>query len=246
MVGGLRPATLMRVLVQRGSVEEGKRVRLDEKELHHLRVRRVKDRQSVEVLDGAGLIGTGLLLQHKGEWLVEIHTAERRARPPDTILGVAAGDRERFSWMVEKSVELGVTRIVPLETSRSRSVATRLKPAHVNRLRRSALESIKQCGATWAPQVDDPQLLDAFLATPLSGNGWLADPQGEPPPARLGEAAVAVVIGPEGGFSDAELAAIEAAGYKGKALGPNTMRFETAALAAAAAIGQARMRAHYE
>jgi 16S rRNA (uracil1498-N3)-methyltransferase len=232
----------MRVLIQQGSGAAGQRVSLAENEVHHLRVRRAKDQESVDVLDGAGLIGSGVLLEKDGRWLVEIHAAERRAAPPATILGVAAGDRERFSWMVEKSAELGVTRIVPLETSRTRSVATRLKASHVDHLRRSALEAIKQCGATWAPVVDDPLLLNDFLAAPLPGTGWLADPEGEPPPAHLGKAPVAVLIGPEGGFSEAERAAIEAAGYQRKALGPHTLRFETAAMAAAVAVAQARMR----
>jgi 16S rRNA (uracil1498-N3)-methyltransferase len=232
----------MRVLIQQGGGAAGQRVSLGDDEVHHLRVRRVKDREQVDVLDGAGLTGTGIVLQQNGKWLVEILAAETRPRPPDTVLCVAAGDRERFSWMVEKSVELGVTRIVPLETSRSRNVASGLKAAHLDRLRRSALESIKQCGATWAPLIDDPVGLDDFLAIPLWGTGWLADPRGEPPPAHLGDDPVVVLIGPEGGFSEPELAAIEAAGYSRKALGPNTLRFETAALAAAATIGQARMR----
>lgn len=236
----------MRVLIQQGSGAAGQRVSLGDNEVHHLRVRRVRDRERVDVLDGAGLVGNGVLIQQDGNWLVEIQEAERRPPPPETILAVAAGDRERFSWMVEKSVELGVTRIVPLETSRSKTVATGLKPAHVSRLRRSALESTKQCGATWAPRVDDLLLLDDFLATPLSGAGWVADARGELPPAQLGGAPVAVLIGPEGGFSEAELAAIDAAGYKRKALGPNTLRFETAALAAAATIGQARMRGTHD
>ena len=59
--------------------------------------------------------------------------AELRARrPAELTLAVAAGDRERFAWMVEKAVELGVTRIVPLETERTAGVATRLRDAHLD------------------------------------------------------------------------------------------------------------------
>jgi 16S rRNA (uracil1498-N3)-methyltransferase len=167
---------------------------------------------------------------------------QRQAPPPGLTLAVAAGDRERFSWMVEKAVELGVTSIVPLETERSAGVATRLKDAQVLRLRRTVLESIKQCGVTWAPSLDDPMPLTDFLQRPVTETAWLADADGAPAPPLLDQGAVTVVIGPEGGLSEAEGEAVRAVGYLPVALGLHTLRFETAALAAAAAVAQARMR----
>jgi 16S rRNA (uracil1498-N3)-methyltransferase len=235
----------MRVLVPRGSAEAGKRVDLDENEAHHLRVRRAGDRESVEVLDGAGLRGTGRLRQTGRNWSVDIESVEFQERPTQMTLAVAAGDRDRFSWMVEKSVELGVTGIIPLETSRSAGVATRLKDSHIRRLRQSAMESIKQCGAAWAPSVEDVVPLAQFLERSRSGNGWLADREGSPAPAFLNLAPVTVVIGPEGGLTGEELAALRAAGYQPVVLGSHTLRFETAALAAAAAVNQARLRGQH-
>jgi 16S rRNA (uracil1498-N3)-methyltransferase len=232
----------MRVLVPRGSGEAGKRVRLDEAEVHHLRVRRAKDREKVEILDGAGLVGTGCLAEAGRDWAVDVEQVERTERPPETRLAVAAGDRDRFSWLVEKSVELAVTRIVPLETSRTAGVASRLKAVHLPRLRRLALEAIKQCGVTWAPVIDDPAQLGEFLRAPSTGNRWLADEAGEPAPAGMDQTPVTVVIGPEGGFSPDERASLLAAGFRSIMLGPHTLRFETAALAAAAAVAQARLR----
>ncbi|HEY9014003.1 MAG TPA: hypothetical protein VIM84_02930, partial [Gemmatimonadales bacterium] len=92
----------MRVLVKAGSGEAGKRVSLDENEVHHLRVRRAGDQELVEVLDGAGLVATGSLVHVGQDWMVDIESAEVTEQPPPLILAVAAGDRERFSWMVEK------------------------------------------------------------------------------------------------------------------------------------------------
>src|SRR5918992_5431317 len=115
----------MRVVVQRGSWEAGKRVSLDASEVHHLRVRRAHDGERVEILDGAGLMGTGNLVRAGREWMVEVEAVDRTQRPPETTLAVAGGDRERFSWMGEKSVELGGTRILPLETARTARVSTR-------------------------------------------------------------------------------------------------------------------------
>jgi 16S rRNA (uracil1498-N3)-methyltransferase len=241
---------MMRVLIQRGGCppagwEAGKRVSLDDNEVHHLRVRRARDRESVEILDGAGLSGTGLLIRTGSQWLVEVRAAERREPPPETVLAVAAGDRERFSWMVEKSVELGVTRVIPLETARSAAVASRLKDVHLRRLRRLALEAIKQCGATWAPAVDEPVPLAEFVRRPAAGTLWLADPAGPAAPTTLNHGSLTVVVGPEGGFTDSERGTLGAAGYQPIALGPHTLRFETAALAAAAAATQARMRGQH-
>jgi 16S rRNA (uracil1498-N3)-methyltransferase len=235
----------MRVLIPEGSGRPGERVNLEESEVHHLRVRRAKDQQSVEVLDGTGLRGRGLLVQAGRQWLVEVRTVEWQERPPETTIAVSAGDRERFSWMVEKSVELGVTRIVALETARSVGVATRLKPTHVERLRRVVLESIKQCGVTWAPGIENPISLADFLQNSQPGTGWLADSKGVPVPPVLDQAPITVVIGPEGGFTDDERTTVVAAGYRPTILSSHTLRFETAALAAAAAVTQARIRGEH-
>jgi 16S rRNA (uracil1498-N3)-methyltransferase len=232
----------MRVLVARGSGEAGKRGGLDESEVHHLRVRRAKGGEIVEVLDGAGLRGTGALVQSGKDWWVEVRNSVREPPPAELTLAVAAGDRDRFGWMVEKAVELGVTRILPLETARSSGVATKIKGAHLDRLRRRALETIKQCGVTWAPEMEPPLSLDAFLEQPLTGLGWLADATGSPPPVTLAQTALTVVIGPEGGLTDGERDSLVTAGYQPTGLGPHTLRFETAALAAATLAMMARVR----
>jgi 16S rRNA (uracil1498-N3)-methyltransferase len=218
---------------------------LDENEIHHLKVRRAQGGERVEVLDGAGLEASGILVKSGREWAVEIDAAEVHEMPPALTLGVALGDRDRFSWMVEKSVELGVTRIVPLETERTAGVATRLKDAHIPRLRRSALESIKQCGASWAPAVENPVPLTMFVNEALNGTGWLAHQSGAPTPAALDQSPVTVIVGPEGGLTEEELEMAESAGYGPISLGAHTLRFETAALAAAAAVTQARMRGQF-
>jgi len=232
----------MRVLVSPGSAVVGKRASLDESEVHHLRVRRAREDDGVEVLDGLGLTGTGRLVRVGLDWMVEIQSAERQPAQPQLTLAVAAGDRERFTWMAEKAVELGVTALVPLETARSAGVATRLRTAHGAKLRRVVLEATKQCGAAWAPTVEPSLGLEEFLAEPVQGTGWLADQAGALPPVMLDDTPLTVVIGPEGGFTVEERAALVSAGYCPVTLGANTLRFETAALAAAAAAGTARLR----
>jgi 16S rRNA (uracil1498-N3)-methyltransferase len=245
-VGGGRGAAVITVLVPPGAVVPGRAVghreRLDEAEQHHLRVRRAHDGERVALRDGAGLVGIGRVAVVGKAWEVEIESAERRARPAALTLAVGAGDRERFGWMVEKAVELGVTRIVPLLTERTANVATRVRESHLDKLRRQALEATKQCGAAWTVDVGVPETIGTFAARREPSLRWLADAAGEPPPASLDGSAVSVVVGPEGGLEDRERTTLLDAGYQPLALSAQTLRFETAALAAAAAVATARLR----
>jgi len=245
-VGGGGGAAVITVLVPPGVVTPGagvgRRERLDDAEQHHLRVRRALEGERVALRDGAGLVGIGRIAIVGKAWEVEVENAERHARPAALTLAVGAGDRERFGWLVEKAVELGATRIVPLVTARASDVATRVRDSHIEKLRRQALEATKQCGAAWAVEVEEPTALAAFIERSEPGLRWLADAAGDAPPATLDGVAVTIVIGPEGGLEDQERAALLGAGFRPLALAAHTLRFETAALAAAAAVTTARLR----
>jgi 16S rRNA (uracil1498-N3)-methyltransferase len=113
-------------------------------------------------------------------------------------------------------------------------------------LRTRAWETLKQCGGAWLPAIMPPVSLGDFLRETGQGLHWLADPGGAPPPAALDATPVTVLVGPEGGFSEGERTAILAAGYRPTSFGPHILRFETAAIAAAAAVASARHRGHHE
>jgi 16S rRNA (uracil1498-N3)-methyltransferase len=230
------------VLLPPGERAAGTLCRLDVNEAHHLRVRRAEAGEVVGVRDGVGLVGSGSLARAGDGWAVAIERAESTPRPAQTVLAVGAGDRDRFALVVEKASELGITAVVPVETARTAGVATKLRAAHLDKVRRQTLEALKQTGAAWATAVDDPVSLDRFLETSGADSRWLADAGGDPPPARLGSVAVTVLVGPEGGFTDSERDAIIAAGFRPTKLGAHTLRFETAAIAAAAAVIAARLR----
>ena len=140
---------MITLLVPAGAAA-GRRAPVDEAEGHHLRVRRAAAGERVALRDGAGLVGTGRLAAEGAEWMVDVEAVERRPRPAELTLAIGAGDRDRFAWLVEKAVELGATSVVPLETDRTSGVATRVRDSHLPKLRRQALEAIKQCGAAWA------------------------------------------------------------------------------------------------
>jgi 16S rRNA (uracil1498-N3)-methyltransferase len=240
-VGGGRGAVVITVLVPAG-ILAGERHELDEDEAHHLKVRRARAGEPVGLRDGAGLLGSGRLALMGKRWVVDVEAVERVPRPPQLTLVVGAGDRDRFGWLVEKAGELGVTRVVPLETERSGAVATRVREGHLARLRRQGREALKQCGAAWEPEIA-PLIRPGDLPA-LAGASrlWLADAAGDPPPACLDREPVTAVIGPEGGLTPAERDIVLAAGARTCALGPYTLRFETAAGAAAAAVAAARLR----
>jgi 16S rRNA (uracil1498-N3)-methyltransferase len=242
MVGGGGAAHVIRLLLEREEVSVGHRGKVAEGEAHHLRVRRVRDGEVVAIRDGAGLVGTGRLVRVGTEWEVEVESLERRLAPPELTLAVGAGDRERFGLVVEKAVEFGVTRLVPLETERTIGVATRVRPVHLAKLRRQALEAVKQSGNPWTCTIDAPVGLESFLLREPAAQCWLADPAGGAPPAALGGGSCAVIVGPEGGLTESERASAIEAGYAAVTLGPHMLRFETAAIAAAAVVEAARQR----
>ncbi len=230
------------VLVRPGAGIVGATCVLDDDEAHHLRVRRVQADDAVTVRDGAGLVGGGRLRRRGDAWLVEIEQADTAAPPAPLVLAAGAGDRDRFGWLVEKASELGVTSVVPLETARTAGVATKLRGHHLEKLRRQALEAIKQSGAPWAVRVEEPVELARFLEHDSPGVRWLADAAGELPPDTLRNEPVAVIVGPEGGLTQDERERVMAAGYHPVTLGAHTLRFETAAVVAVGAVIAARLR----
>lgn len=223
------------VLVPPGTLEPGAVLQIAEAEAHHLRVRRAAAGELVRLLDGAGGVGEGTLVGAGGGWRVAVTAARREAPPPPLVLAVGAGDRERFATLVEKAAELAVTAVVPLETERSRNVAGRVRPAHVERLRQRGLETLKQCGGAWGPVLSAPVPIEEFLGT-AGGARWLADADGGSVPPLGPHEPVTVAIGPEGGFTPSERSALLAAGFLPVRLGPRVLRFETAAVAAATAV----------
>lgn len=178
-----------------------------------------------------------------GEWLAEIaeagrkrvtlrvgdHLREREA-VPDLWLIFAPIKRGRIDWLVEKATELGVARLVPVLTRRT--VVDRL---NLDRLRAHIVEAAEQCERTALTRIDEPRKLEALLAAwPGERPLFFADEAGgEPLDAAPGPAAI--LVGPEGGFTDEERAAIRALPQaRPVGLGPRILRADTAALAAVA------------
>ncbi len=221
-------------------------LRLDGREAHHaLHVLRLKRGERVAVLDGAG-----------NEFLCAVENAAKDsvtlavektnftpALPCPITLLVAVPKGKIIEGIIQKAVELGASRIVPLLTGR---VVMQLDgegaESKREKWRQVAIEAVKQCGAAWLPAVAAPQTIAEFLARgekmelPFVGSlqtarrhprEWLEEFQqqhGRRPHSS------GVWIGPEGDFTLDELQIIEASGAKPITLGALTLRVETAAI----------------
>ncbi|MFO1202416.1 MAG: 16S rRNA (uracil(1498)-N(3))-methyltransferase [Tabrizicola sp.] len=179
-----------------------------------------------------------------GEWRATLARAAKRNAiaiadaqtkplrlPPDLWLLFAPIKKARTDFIVEKAVELGAARILPVQTRHTNSERIRQ-----DRLQAHALEAAQQCGATYVPEVTDLQHLDKLLAKwPEDRRLYWCDETAIGQPATLAPATgpAAILIGPEGGFS-----AEESARLRGKpnvtplSLGPRILRADTAAVAA--------------
>ena len=246
MVVGRGAPRMITVSACPGAIVVGEKVLVSGPEGHHLMVRRAGDMLELRVVDGAGTVGWGRLGLRGKLAAVTIDRVERVPVPAPMILAVGAGDRDRFVSLVEKAVELGVTRVVPVDTTHSLSVANRLRAKHREKLERRAQEAIKQSGNPWLPAISDPVPLESFLAGELPSHRWLADAAGDAPGPLAPAQGLAVAVGPEGGFTEGERSALLAAGFTPLRLGPYVLRFDTAALAALTTAWHARQRDRHD
>ena len=229
------PRSLPRLYVET-PLGSGVRVELDAAQANYLgNVMRLKQGDRLLAFDGMS-----------GEWLTEVAEAGRKrmilsivepTRPqeavPDLWLAFAPVKKGKVDWLVEKAVELGVARLLPVVTQR-----TIVEKLNLDRMRAHIIEAAEQCGRTALADIDEPARLDAFLKQrdgqrklyfADETGGAFANTAFSPGPA-------VILTGPEGGFTPAEAAAIRSAPFSTAiSLGPRILRAETAALAAISA-----------
>jgi 16S rRNA (uracil1498-N3)-methyltransferase len=215
------------------------RVTLDGSEAHHLlHVGRATEGQGVTLVDGSGA-EFAAVVEKLGRSTVELRVVERIEADRELTFaltsGVALPKGDRQKWLVEKLTEIGVATLVPLITERGVAQPT---AGALDRLRRSVVEASKQCGRNRLMEIADPQSWGDWTAQASEARRLLAHPRGLPlselnltPPQST-----RLAIGPEGGFTDIEVAAAIEAGWQTVNLGPRILRVETAAIALAAAI----------
>lgn len=220
---------------------------LDGPEAHHLiHVMRAKPGVEVTLFDGSGAEFPATV-QRVSRSEVQLSVGPRREvdreLPFLLSLAVALPKGDRQKWLVEKAVELGVGRIVPLETERG--VAQPVEQTLV-RLRRGVIEASKQCGRNRLMEITEPRAwAELAMHSTDAACRLLAHPGActgcRDQAAPLGDSgAVIAAIGPEGGFTEDEACLGLSSGWRGIDLGRRILRVETAALALAAMIAAAR------
>ncbi|HET8577247.1 MAG TPA: 16S rRNA (uracil(1498)-N(3))-methyltransferase [Methylomirabilota bacterium] len=214
----------------------GERVAFDAEEAHHLaRVLRLGSGDLVAALDGAGNELT-VRLTRVGTRGAEGLVLSRRALQTESALdltlaqGIPKGDK--MEGIIRMVTELGVTRIVPLITERA-LVTPEAASRRLTRWRRVAKEAAKQSGRAVIPDVTPPQRPSDWLVSIVGPRFLLClwenerTPLDERLPAAR-PARAAVVVGPEGGLTESEVARLGAAGAVVAGLGPRILRTETA------------------
>jgi 16S rRNA (uracil1498-N3)-methyltransferase len=213
---------------------------------HLTRVLRVEPGQRYEISDNRDVYLAEIEAAHKER--VVFRTLEKLETPPASmrlILCAALVKFDHFEWMIEKATELGVAEIAPFEAARSERGLERAAQKRVERWRRIALEASQQSRRAYLPEVREPVAFEAVVELAAKYRYSLdEEPGGKAlasaiPAERHAEDSVALLIGPEGGWTEAERAAFVAAGWTRVSLGPLILRSETAALAGLAVLAQA-------
>lgn len=219
-------------------------------EAQHAQVMRVRAGDQVILFDGTNRQFTACVEsidRRKVVLAVIDSTAVDRELPGELTLAVALPKGERQKWLVEKLVELGVSRLVPLRTERS---VVQPGSNTAEKFERAVIEASKQCERNRlmvvAPPVDWPELVRTAAGVRL-----VAHPADREPPADRASVgwpdigrgeSVVVAIGPEGGLTPDEVMLAHAAGWRQVDLGSRILRVETAAIFAAAVVGRSLQR----
>jgi len=219
----------------------GDRIVLPEAEARHARsVLRAEAGDEIVVVDGEGgwyrtqidHVGPGQVVGH-------VLQTRREVGEPDVEVTVGIGllsSRSRFETFVEKAVEIGVRRIVPLRTRH-----TEVESIRADRLRRVMIAALKQCRRSRLPELTAPQSLDTLLHATTADSRLLCHGAVDGTPIATAGATgaadeVLILVGPEGGFASFEVDAATDAGCTPVSLGARRLRAETAGLVAATAV----------
>jgi len=218
--------------------QSGGAIALPEAEAKHaLRVMRVNMGDRITLFDGrgreaeaviTGVARTNCVCEARPARLVD------RELPRKVQLAIALPKPDRARKMVQRLTEIGVTIVTPLLAERSQRPPN---SAQLAKLRRAVIEASKQCGRNQLMEISEPISSVDFFQSSLADFRWIADTSGDASlwqPRGLAESAV-FAVGPEGGFTEAEVSAAVASGFQRLRLGPRVLRVETAATVIASA-----------
>ncbi len=205
-----------------------------------LRVLRLGTGERVMLFDGRGNAAVAEIedVRKRSARLRIVERLPAAAAPgPKITLITAVPKSDRFRWLVEKATELGVRRLIPLRTERS---VVHPGDGKIQKMRAASIAACKQCGRNDLLTIEPLQEFAEVVSRASSDRLLIADPHGEPlgdvSSASRQDGGLRLAIGPEGGFTAAEIDLATDAGGETVRLGESILRIETAALAMVAAL----------
>lgn len=201
---------------------------------HALTVMRLKPGAKIQVFDGLGSEAIAEIVsidrRHAQLMLCEPPQLIDRERHPSIHLAVALPKGDRQRWLVEKAVELGAASLTPIHAQRS---VAKVDEDAVERLERAVIEASKQCGRNQCMTIGRPCDFHTYVSRQFEPNSarWFAHVSADGLPTPSPDQSRYCFIGPEGGFSEEEVAAALEHGWQAVSLGPRILRTETAAIA---------------
>ena len=213
-------------------------ITLSPEETRHLRdVLRLRIGDPVSVFDGTGGEFEAVIESiSKSSSVLNINQNIDPATPESPMeltLAAAILKSDKFDLVIQKAVELGVTRLVPLETIRAES-RPRDAVKKAERWRKIALEAVKQCGRARLMRIDEPVKFDEFIRTVESDACFFTERGGGKLSDEFASKKITAFVGPEGGWDDSEIELARARGFEMITFGGRILRAETAAIAVAA------------
>lgn len=216
----------------------GEQVTLAEDAANHVaRVLRLREGAPLVLFNGmGGEFEATITSIARREVVVAVH--DHRARECESPLSItlvqAVSRGERMDYTIQKAVELGVTRIVPVLSARSVvSLDEERRGRRMEHWRKIIVGACEQCGRNRLPDLLEARPLETWLKQSPAGLALVLDHRAEHGLGELMAArTVTLLIGPEGGLTPEEVSAARTAGYQGLRLGPRVLRTETAAVTA--------------
>ena len=216
----------------------GELIQLEEGASHHLsKVLRMQTGRELILFNGAGGEFVATITEVSKKYvsvLIAEHTSDNRESPLQLELAIGISRGERFEWVLQKATELGVTKITPLITERTEvKTGGDRQEKMLDRWQHIIISACEQCQRNILPELSAPIAITDWLQNVDSDLRFvLHHRDSKTLPAEQKPQSVTLLIGPEGGLSENEIAQAQTKNFNALTLGPRVLRTETAPVAA--------------
>ncbi len=213
------------------------RITLPDASAHYIsRVLRMQAGAALQLFDGSGMEFPGVIVE-AGKKQVVVELESGQPGQPDSPLQVHLGQvlsrGERMDWAIQKATELGVAEITPLFSERCEVRLNHERAEkRLEHWRQIAISACEQCGRSSVPLIHAPVAVETWQQAVEADLKLVLHPGASPLASHERPQQLALLIGPEGGLSDAEVSAAQQSGFHAACFGPRVLRTETAPVVA--------------